>query len=454
MNTEFRKIWQAGGLSSTGGVTVQEYVSEVPSILSAVLPSGKTPDDYEPISLLDKLKNNPYFTLKDFGYDATDDLALCRVEYDGEIYDFNLSFNSFEMSGLLRLEHQLSEENAAHLDEAKYELMVRLFFSVPVLKSYHLQLKIIYVLVPDMVALADGSAFKVYSPLWTRLAVDSAIPPSPGYLFLVHAVPDDKKKWFPVPESKRKVWLHTHGMNRCGLPELDLLNSSVKMAESHYELLNTMAIHMINDGGLEEGAPVFLATTMAGNVVVGTWVRWQTARKEYKKDLLGGEFSRDEYDHRTDNGFVFLYLTPEDAEKKKLTQVTIIPENEFENLLVMVSDGETQRMSALARERFSYLKDGLKHPEAHAIVKISLRVDEDKKEEAGTDYEHIWFEVRTIEGDDIIAKLIQEPYYISDLPVGMEKTYSLENLTDWILYLPEQTVTPDTVYLLDLRPSE
>jgi len=453
LNTEFQRIWQAGSLNPTADRTIQKQAAQVPSILSPILSSSKTPEDYEPISLLNKLKQNPYFKLIDFGYDEVNKLAVCRLEYKENIYDFNLSYNSFQMSDLLRLGHQLSEENNAELNGAKYSLVTQLFFNEDVLTSYHLQLKIAYTLVPDMIALADESAYKVYSPLWTKLAACSQIPPSPGYLFLVHAIKEDKKKWFPVSESKRKVWLHTHGLNRCGIPDLDILNSSEKFARSHYDLLNTMAIRMINDGGLEEASPIFLANTMSGNAIVGTWVKWDTARKEYKKNLLGGECDRDEYDHKKDNGFFFLYLTPEDAENKKLTQVTIIPENEFENLLVMISDEETLRMSLLARERFNYLVKGLQLHDAHAIVKIAIHVDEDKKEEAGSDYEHIWFEVKNIEGEELICELLQEPYFVKKLQVGTKKAYTLNELTDWILYLPDQTIQPDTAYIIDVITS-
>ena len=125
-------------------------------------------------------------------------------------------------------------------------------------------------------------------------------------------------------------------------------------------------------------------------------------------------------------------------------------------------------MSALAKERFSsfekvfekehkkpekksFLKNifGSKKEEEPGwtfLVKLGLTVD---NPEAGSEKEHLWYEVQGIENDKIEGKLLNQPYWISNLNEGDIKSYPLDLLTDWLIYSPDNTFTTDSIYLLE-----
>lgn len=84
--------------------------------------------------------------------------------------------------------------------------------------SFHFQLKLIDALMPEPVAIIDESAEQIFSGQWAHLAAASNTPPSPQYIYQIHAVTDEKDE----------VWLHTHGLARCGLPEIEILDAGKK----------------------------------------------------------------------------------------------------------------------------------------------------------------------------------------------------------------------------------
>src|SRR5690606_21384034 len=77
------------------------------------------------------------------------------------------------------------------------------------------------------------------------------------------------------------------------------------------------------------------------------------------------------------------------------------------------------------------------------LVKLGIEVDE------GEGREHLWFEVTHIdELDNITGILLNQPYWIESLKQNDVKTYSLDFLTDWVIYGSETNYTPDTIYEL------
>ena len=62
--------------------------------------------------------------------------------------------------------------------------------------------------------------------------------------------------------------------------------------------------------------------------------------------------------------------------------------------------------------------------------------------------EHIWFELIAFEEDRFKARLLQEPYNVEGMHTGDEGWYTVEDVTDWMIYTPEFPVSPDKAYLL------
>ena len=163
--------------------------------------------------------------------------------------------------------------------------------------------------------------------------------------------------------------------------------------------------------------------------------------KEYKNLDLGGPQDRED-GHNTKTSLIFLYKSEEDEENKVLTKVSEFNDLWGENPIFFISDEETARMKSLAMERFDYVKEEFKNKDNHIIIKIGLPVDDDGN------FEHIWFELLEFVGDKFKAKLLQEPYDVKDIHEGDERTFTVEDVTDWIIYTPSFSVTPGSAYLL------
>ena len=102
-------------------------------------------------------------------------------------------------------------------------------------------------------------------------------------------------------------------------------------------------------------------------------------------------------DHNQDTGIVFAYPAKKDYQEKRFVPLSEIPESWMENPLFLVTNEETQRMSDLAQERIDFLRAGLNMPDCRVLVKVGLDVDPDRRDEAGTSTEHIWFRLVSIQ---------------------------------------------------------
>ena len=100
-------------------------------------------------------------------------------------------------------------------------------------------------------------------------------------------------------------------------------------------------------------------------------------------------------------------------------------------------------MKALAMERFGYVEKYFKDKDNHIIIKIGLPVDDKNN------FEHIWFELLEFNGDKFKAKLTQEPYNVNNIHKDDEAWFTVENVTDWIIYTPKYAINPSNVYLLE-----
>ena len=52
------------------------------------------------------------------------------------------------------------------------------------------------------------------------------------------------------------------------------------------------------------------------------------------------------------------------------------------------------------------------------------------------------------DGEKFKAKLLQEPYFVKNMHQNDEGWYTVEDVTDWVIYTPKYSVTPNTAYLL------
>lgn len=413
-------------------------IEKTPSYMMAV---PRDPEDImDPDTVLQRLDNAQDFGFEvlEVGFDEEEENPVVSVAYLGETYSIHLFAEEFEMNDLYAVNHRFTTANLRAMEEAEAGLTTGMQFGGEPQESFHLQLKVLQCLVPDMVGIVDYCSERMLSSIWARMTAESAVPPSPMYLYSIQAVEGDEDE----------VWLHTHGLNRCGLVELEVLDSSEAQFSIHSSLLNAMANQAICRGDLpDEGEPDFIAALPRGGAIVTTWVDWEKAVDWYDTHMVGGVEDRAE-DHNEDTGVIYAYPSRKDYQDKRFVPLSQIPEEWMDNPLFLVTNEETQRMSELARERIDFLRAGLNLPDSTVLVKVGLDVDADQRDAAGANTEHIWFRLEKMDEEFLYGILTQEPYYIKELHEGFKAKIPFRALTDWSIDMGGTIVTPDSAYLL------
>lgn len=406
---------------------------------SYMLAIPKHPEELQDIHLiLDRIRNATIFSVCQKGQNE-DGTPWHEIEYQGDIYRFTVYPEDYRIPEMFRVQHFFADVDVAEIDKQKTGLAVIMDFSEKLLESYHLQLKIINTIFPETLAVLDYSSEKVLSGAWLACAAKSQTPPAPRYLFTTQAV-----------YTGKEVWLHTHGLNRCGIMELEVLNSTKNTSQSHYQVMEAIASRLINEpDALDDGDVMYVARLCNDQPIMATWVPWQQVMGMIKKGTLGGPGDRsDENGHNGYTGCIYVYQSPEDMENKRYSHLSIYDKWLDKNPMYMLTNEETARLRALAFERVKYMKEAFLKGAKGVLIKVGLRVDEEYKTETN-EREHIWFELQNVEENTFTAKLTQEPYMVSGMHKGDVGTYPYEDITDWLVFTEERRISPDDVYLLE-----
>lgn len=354
-----------------------------------------------------------------------------KLSYENEEYEIGYYPSGFSVPEMYIKNYYFSDNELEKLRNAKASLTIFMKFNKDSKKSYHLQLKLALAMVPDMIGLMDESAEKMIPTSWVEMAANSKVLPGANDLFTVQAVSGDKGE----------VWLHTHGLCRCGLTELEILQSDKENYNNHYNLLTTFASYLLDKKDNYKNS-AYIGFLSNRQPIVATCIPWTNGLKEYKNLILGNTDDRKD-GHNSKTSIIFVYKNEEDEKQGKLTAVSEFDDLLADNPVFFISDEETARMKALAAERFNFVKEAASKEENKVILKIGLPIEGDK-----SNCEHIWFELIEFDGDKFKAKLTQEPYNVEGIQKGDENWYTVEDVTDWLIYTPNFTVNPGNAYLL------
>ncbi len=277
-------------------------IEKQPSYIMAIPYDDSLLNDTE--ELMKKLTKLSYINL--LSTKITDCGFEIVFEYEKEEYAFETIVDSFELPELFRISHDFTEREIGVMESAGRGIVSRMVFGKDNGKSYHLQIKLLLEMCPDVAGIVDHSAEKMLSGRWAGLAVKSDVPPSPDYLYSVQAVCNDDDS----------VWLHTHGLTRCGGIDLEVLQSDKENYNAHYNVLNVLSQRIISKSEfVSEFEPLYVMRISDDDEIVATWISFERALKAYPKKILGGTEDRID-SHNFATGVVYLYLTPEDADDK------------------------------------------------------------------------------------------------------------------------------------------
>lgn len=406
--------------------------------LSQMLAIPASPDAlHDPEELLRRLKATGAFQLQ--SAQIRDGSLIAEIASGGETFHAEAYPLEFQIPELYRCQHLFPDVDIEAIERAQLGLAVEMEFNKNPLTSYHLQLKLICTLVPNLLAILDDSSEKILSGRWALLAAQSRVAPAPRYLYTAQAVSGEDDC----------VWLHTHGLNRCGCPELEVLGSTKETYQSHYHVMETLANRLLDEDELPEWEePFFLAYAAQDIPLIVTLIPWRDAVEHYPEEMTGGKADRAE-GHNDYTCAIFVYPSEESIDKGEYSSLSIYDELLQDNPIYMITTSETNRMHDLAAERLPYFISAFQDKRNKLLGKFGLLIDEDHRTEDNC-REHIWFEILDIRENRFLARLTQEPYYVSGVHEGYECEFTPEDLTDWLIFTPERRITPDDVYILEL----
>lgn len=406
---------------------------------SFMLAIPKHPEELKDIQLL----HNRIINTKDFKLlqerQAENEAPGFEIEYKGSVYRFVMYPEPFQIPEMFRIQHFFADVDVEEIEKQKMGLIVAMDYSDKPLESYHLQLKIINTLFPETLAVLDYSAEKVLSGTWLAYAAKSQTPPAPRYLFTAQAV-----------YTGKDVWLHTHGLNRCGIMELEVLGSTKDTYQNHYHVLEAIASRLIDEpDALDDEAVMYVARLCNNQPLMATWIPWQQAMGMVKKGITGGTQDRGgDNGHDGYTGAIYVYPSPDDMDNKRYAHLSVYDDLLDKNPMFMFTNEETERLRTLAIERVEYMKNAFLNGAKAVLIKVGLKIDEEHRTESN-EREHIWFELKSVAEDTFTAQLTQEPYMVSGMHEGDMGTYPYADITDWLIFTEKNRISPDDIYLLD-----
>lgn len=415
--------------------------------------------------LLEKgLKRSKDFALISFKKKESDTIEIptfdALISYKNDEFEVELYINKVENLYLneYRLGNKIDDKSLELAQKQPYFLGTSMHFGSDKLDSFHLQLKILNAIVPNASLCVDFMSYNLLSPEWLAMTAKSKTAPSPSYLYTIHGVFDENEN------GAKQYWFHTHGLLRCGIVELEMVNIS-QYPEQMNTMLN-MTVTRLLSGDTKEKERFMIGYDGMG--IDLCWLRWEEALKDFPSDILGGSDERKEEDNIHANPVGVLFAVQEG----NMVSPEIYGKTLQDNPIYYISNAETARMSSLAKERFTFFKQVLEDKSAKPekksffgklfggakktngesqwrfLVKLGLQTDNPSE---NGEKEHLWFDVQSIEGNNITGELLNEPYWIAQLKAGNVKTYPIEVLTDWIIYGPESGYTSDTIYELGFK---
>ena len=365
---------------------------------------------------------------------------LIFLHYLGEEYIVGFTVDTYECSDDYNKQHLFSKREQQAIKQGQEGLLTWLVFGESNVNSFHLQLKLLDAFVPNMAAIIDFTGEKMVSGRWVKLAVKSKVPSAVTYLYSIHA----------VSNQEGEVWLHTHGLTRCGGIDLEILGLTIDNFRAFESVLLSLSERIVTNSELEdEEVPIYTAQLTQDQVLITTWIGYKRALSLYPQISLGTEEDRED-SHNENRGVLFCYPTEEEYRNHQFVPIDRYEKILEDNPIIYYTAEETERMRLLATERFCYLEELYQRGDEEQVIliKVGLEVDETYVQN-GDEKEHLWFQADQIDSKRGVfhGTLTQEPYFIEGFHEGDEKELSFTQMTDWIVFSKQYgEITPDTVY--------
>ncbi|MFO0948128.1 MAG: DUF4026 domain-containing protein [Planctomycetota bacterium] len=279
----------------------------------------------------------------------------------------------------------------------------------------------------------DASSFRFRTPEDVRHLLASRTLPRTSCLFTVHKVAD------PRTRSEESLhWLHTHGLERAGIPDLEMFNVPARLIPAACELLEAVA-----ELWLEFGTPEPQTPFAIGNDLEIAWRPWQVVVAESANDLVGGwRYRNSDLGHA---GYRAVLVGPGVSgwiRKRWIPPLVLLERMTATETTLYKTSPESRRMAKLARERwgsFGLLFASQRPQNWRFAVKLGYPMTTDPQH-----LEHLWYDVVAIQPGKILGKLLSTPACTESQSLGQTEWHPLDRLSDWRIVTPDGVFDPES----------
>jgi len=360
-----------------------------------------------------------------------EDILKYEITYRGAVFKVDVMLTEIEPPNYFRNIHQIKEAEYKKIIGTTNAVGTKMDFVGSNIDSYHFQLKLLNTIAPDLLAVVDYSSYNILAGKWVNMTAKSKIPPPPSYVSSIFLVNKDNT-----------AWLYTLGLRRCGSMEMEIINSNKQYFNYHYNLLETLTERVVS----REYLPKSKEPIYAGKDIILTWIPTEEALKDVKEGELASSKDRENEIYKN-TLVIYSYVDEKAVEKKQVTPMSAINDIVKNRTLYYVSTQESQRMSALAKERWEYPMKALKNSKYKVQMKFAIPMDIVGVNKDSS--EHMWFAVEKIKGEEVTGILLNEPYEVRTMKKGDKVKLKKSQLTDWIIYNENERIVPDMAYKLD-----
>ena len=283
------------------------------------------------------------------------------------------------------------------------------------LEAYRAQLCVVRTLAPESAAVFDANAYTVLQTADLDDLTTVPVPPPPTRLYSVHVV---------IREGL--AWLHTHGLQRCGAVEIELVDVPRERVSDMKALLHAAAARLI-----EEAAPPGMCTAFEVSRETNlVWIPWA---KMAAKGIVKGPGTQRSSCHTRETGV--LLAKPSRWQRKAFPHEVIQGRPR-----VLVSRAESIRMAAGARARWDRFRALFEEHRRDEAWRFLIKAAFDTAGPCGR--EHLWMDLRAATADGWSAQIVSDPCRAS-LSRGDTIEGALDSLSGFEVRAPSGTFGPD-----------
>ena len=269
-----------------------------------------------------------------------------------------------------------------------------------------------------------------------RYGPPGAEPPS-MVLWVIHQVGPDEEPDATSHHDGQSLWLHTHGLWRCGRPELEMLEVPSEHASAASLLINAMAEMMLEIAlpapgeSFEVGAGLRVAMQPWGALVPSLDAHVSGSMKD-----RGGEL---EMMHTGVRAVICAERSVHgvNGEPRWTCPREILGQLERDEATLYGTTRATERQSRLARSTWPELaiafaslpQSRLAGDDPPALFVIKAGFTDDERPDAGR--EHLWFRVIRFSGDRAEGQLLNRPLIMIHMVQGARVWIDRNAVSDW-----------------------